>query len=534
MRLLLFLGRRSWTLGIGALAAGATSGLCAAALIALINRSLNRPDPWGITLVWGFTGLVLVRVISGGAAQILANYFSQRVLAGLCRDLSRGILAVPLPRLEAIGMPRMLVTLTEEVAVIAWAIQSLPGLAINLAILGGCAVYLAWLSWPIFLGVSGFVAVGTSTFLLLLQPAQRQWRQLWRHRERLVGHLRALIDGMKELKLHAPRREAFLSGSLGDALEAVRQASLHGAIRQAVASAWSQALFFLLVGILAFGMASLREGRSEALTGYLLVAIYMTNPLWSVIDTWPSIARGSLAVEGVMELTSWLDAGSAPASAAQPSTRWERLELKGVIFAYPAENGTKPFQLGPLDFTLQPGEIVFVAGGNGSGKSTFAKVLTGLYPPEAGEIRLDGNLVTETTREWYHGHFSAIFSDFHLFDRLLGLTSPDLDARARAHLARLELDGKVQVENGVFSTTALSSGQRKRLALLTALLEDRPIYVLDEWAADQDPHFRDIFYTALLPELRRRGKAVVVISHDDRYYGLGDRTVRLAYGQVAP
>jgi putative pyoverdin transport system ATP-binding/permease protein len=534
MKLLLFVGRRSWALGLGALAAGTASGLCAAILIALINRALNGPDPWGTTLVWGFTGLVVVRVISGGAAQLFANHFSQRVLTDLCRDLSRRLLAVPLPQLEAIGMPRMLVALTEDVEVIAWAIQSMPGLAISLAILGGCAVYLGWLSWPIFLGVSGFVAVGTSTFLLLLKPAQRQWRQRWQHRERLVRHLRALIDGVKELKLHAQRREAFLSGSLGDALEAVRRASLRGSIRQAVASAWSQGLFFLLVGILLFGMPSLREGRSEALTGYLLVAIFMMGPLWSVIDTWPNIARGSLAVERVAELTSWLDAGSAPASAPLASLGWERLELKSVVFAYPAENGTRPFQLGPIDFTLQPGEIVFVAGGNGSGKSTFAKVLTGLYPPGAGEIRLDGHLVTEPTREWYHGYFSAIFSDFHLFDSLLGLTGPDLDAQARAHLARLELDGKVQVENGVFSTTALSSGQRKRLGLLTALLEDRQIYVLDEWAADQDPHYRDIFYTVLLPELRRRGKAVVVISHDDRYYGLGDRTVRLEYGQMAP
>lgn len=533
MTLLGFLGQRSWKLGIGALVAGVASGLCAAGLIALINRTL-RPDSLSSALVWGFVGLVAARVISGGAAQILANHFSHRVLADLYRDLTRRLLAVPLPRLEAIGMPRMLVTLTDDVAVIAWAIQCLPGLAINVAILGGCAGYLGWLSLPILFGVSGFVVVGTSTYLLLLRPVRRQWGQVWRHRERLVGHLRSLVDGMKELKLHALRREAFLSGSIGSTLEEVQRASLRGAIYQAGASGWSHALFFLLVGILVFGMPSLREGRSEALTGYLLVAIYMIGPLWGVIDTWPSISRGNLAVERVRELTSRLDPGLPTELAPQRSAGWERLELKNVVFAYPSEDGTRPFQVGPLDFALRPGEIVFVAGGNGSGKSTFAKVLTGLYPLEAGEIRLDGHLVTEPTREWYREHFSAIFSDFHLFDRLLGFTGADLDARARAHLARLELEGKVRVENGVFSTIALSSGQRKRLALLVALIEDRPIYVLDEWAADQDPHYRNIFYTVLLPDLRRRGKAVVVISHDDRYYGLGDRTVRLAYGQVAP
>jgi putative ATP-binding cassette transporter len=539
IELLLVFFRRSWAIGTAALTAGTASGLCAAALIALINRALNRPDSLRTALAGGFAALVAARVISGAITQILVNRFSHRVLADLSEDLSRRLLAMPLSRLEAIGMPRLLITLTEDIAVITSAVQSLPGLAISLAILGGCAVYLAWLSWPIFLGFFSFAVVGTTMFVMLLRPARRYWRQTWQHREQLVRHLRGVIDGMKELKLNGPRRAAFLSDSIGGALEAIRQASLRGATRQAVASGWSQTLFFLLLGTLVFGAPSLRGGRSEALTGYLLVVVFMMGPLWSVIDTWPAIDRGSLAIERVKEVTSWLDSKAIAASvleaggALDASGGWKRLELKGVVFAYPAEDGARPFQLGPLDFSLQPGEIVFVAGGNGSGKSTFAKVLTGLYQPDAGEIRLDGHLVTDETREDYYKYFSAIFSDFHLFDGLLGFSGPDLDARARAHLARLELEGKVHVENGVFSSTALSSGQRKRLALLTALLEDRPIYVLDEWAADQDPHYREIFYTGLLPELRQRGKAVVVISHDDRYYGLGDRTVGLAYGQVA-
>src|SRR5262249_13952577 len=206
-------------------------------------------------------------------------------------------------------------------------------------------------------------------------------------------------------------------------------------------------------------------------------------------------------------------------------------ELEGVRFAYAdaSENG---FVLGPLDFTLRRGEIVFLVGGNGSGKSTFVKVLTGLYPPQAGVIRLDGHCITETKREWLHGHFSVVFSDFYLFDRLLGLEASDLDARTREYLVQLELDDKVEVHRGTLSTTALSQGQRKRLALLTAFLEDRPIYVFDEWAADQDPHYREIFYQRLLPDLRARDKTIVVISHDDRYYHLGDRLVKLEYGEL--
>jgi putative ATP-binding cassette transporter len=119
-----------------------------------------------------------------------------------------------------------------------------------------------------------------------------------------------------------------------------------------------------------------------------------------------------------------------------------------------------------------------------------------------------------------------------VFDRLYGLSGADLDARAARWLEALELAGVVHVRDGALSSVDLSRGQRKRLALLTALLEDRPIYVFDEWAADQDPHFKQVFYRQLLPELRARGKAVVVISHDDRFFDIADRLIELDGGQA--
>jgi putative ATP-binding cassette transporter len=212
---------------------------------------------------------------------------------------------------------------------------------------------------------------------------------------------------------------------------------------------------------------------------------------------------------------------------------WRRLDLAAATFAYPSDVDGQAFELGPLDLTFQRGEIVFIVGGNGSGKTTFVKLLTGLYECQAGEIRLDGAAITPDRREWYGEHFSAVFSDFYLFDSLLGLDRADLDARARRLLVELELDAKLRIVEGALSTTALSQGQRKRLALLTAFLEDRPIYVFDEWAADQDPHYREIFYKRLLPELKAKGKTVFAISHDDRYYHLGDRVVKLEYGKIA-
>jgi putative ATP-binding cassette transporter len=209
-----------------------------------------------------------------------------------------------------------------------------------------------------------------------------------------------------------------------------------------------------------------------------------------------------------------------------------RIDLLGVAHTYFREDEDSNFTLGPLDLTLERGELLFLVGGNGSGKTTLAKVLCGLYPPETGEILVDGRGVGEEEREAYRQLFSVVFSEFFLFDSLLGLASPELDRKAREYLSLLQLDRKVRVEGGALSTLELSRGQRKRLALLTAYLEDRPFYVFDEWAADQDPVFKEIFYRQLLPDLRGRGKGVLVISHDNHYHNLADRIVRLDYGRV--
>jgi putative ATP-binding cassette transporter len=207
--------------------------------------------------------------------------------------------------------------------------------------------------------------------------------------------------------------------------------------------------------------------------------------------------------------------------------------LDGVAFSYEDdEPGHGNFVLGPVDFRLGPGELVFIVGGNGSGKSTFVKLVVGLYRPRQGEIRLGGTPIADANRDWYRQHFSVVFSDFHLFERFLGLDGKALDVRAQMYLRYLALDQKVQVTGQRLSTTALSQGQRRRLALLTAYLEDRPFYVFDEWAADQDPQYKEIFYTELLPELRARGKGVAIITHDDRYFHLGDRIIKLDEGKI--
>jgi putative ATP-binding cassette transporter len=215
-----------------------------------------------------------------------------------------------------------------------------------------------------------------------------------------------------------------------------------------------------------------------------------------------------------------------------PATLVEAVELRGVDFTY--HSGDDEFHLGPIDLTLKRGEVVFLIGGNGSGKTTLVKLLIGLYTPDRGEVRLNGERITPDNLDWYRQHFSTVFFDFHLFDKLLGAFAPDMDVDALAnhYLQQLELDKKVTIASRSFSNIELSQGQRKRLALLAALIEERPVCVFDEWAADQDPHYKEIFYSRILPMLKTGDKIVLVVTHDDRYFQHGDRVIKLDEGKL--
>jgi putative ATP-binding cassette transporter len=270
------------------------------------------------------------------------------------------------------------------------------------------------------------------------------------------------------------------------------------------------------------------------------VFLFMLLPLDGLLNNVPTLnaARVSLdRIEKVMSEFGALRTAPAPDENASHAP-YRTLTLSNVTHSYFHERDERMFRVGPVNLTFRPGELVFIVGGNGSGKTTLAKVLTGLYEPEDGTIELDGKPVDFAERAAYRQRFTAVFNDFHLFDALLGIVDPNdasraqADARANALVAKLALDHKVQVVNGAFSTRALSTGQRKRLALVVAYLEDRPFYLFDEWAADQDPQFKAVFYEQLLPELRSRGKTVLVISHDDRYFHLADRVLKLENGSI--
>lgn len=531
MKLLLLLLKNSRLAMVLAVLSGLISGASSAGLLSLTSSALvGKAQGKGAY----FAALCLLALLSRFASHAVLNWMHHGVIFEMRRALGRNILSTPLRRLEELGSHRLLAALTNDISFVGVGLMMLPQLIIHIAILVGCLGYMAWLSSLLLLATLAVMGLGLVTYLV---PATRSLNLMRSARDtydQLLRHFRTLSEGTKELKMHRGRRQSFLSEDLEGTAATLRRVDILSGNIDAANSSWGMLLFFAIIGLLLFVVPSFGEVNAATLTGFCLTILYMQQPLDSVLNSFHTVGQAAVALSKLEALA--LNPESAELRASiQPPASFERLELRGITHSYHREQEEGRFLLGPIDLTIQRGQLIFLVGGNGSGKTSLAKLLTGLYTPEAGEILLDGvPLSKEADWERYRQLFSAVFVDFCLFDRMLGLQREDLVEEAKRYLERLQLSHKVQIEAGVLSTTELSQGQRKRLALLTAFLEDRPFYLFDEWAADQDPVFKALFYEQLLPDLKRRGKTVLVITHDDRYFHLADRQLRLEYGRLLP
>lgn len=514
---------------------GILGGLGNAVLIGWINTELHVStlDVEYAPVLYGGFGLLVL------ATHMISVLIVMRVSLTVTRDLrmelSRRIIDAPLRLLQQLGTAKLMANLTEDIGFLVEAFQEIPHLFIHVSWVVGCLAYLCWLSWDLFAVVVLLILTGVIGYRLIASRAMIPLRHARELDDTLYAHFRGLIYGIKEIKLNQKRKAAFLSELLFPTAEACRQSNMTAMTLFIVATTAGTTTLYFLIGIILFGAGQWEGVTEQITTGYTLTILYMMAPLTAVIAALPVLGRASVALGKIDRLKTELGEQIDAADENQEkclSTDPSVLELVNVTHRYRREGESHDFELGPLNLTFYPGELVFIVGGNGSGKSTMGLLLVGLYPPESGQIRLNHKRISTEDRDFYRQHFSTVFSDFYLFENLLGLAAEQQDDKIRAYLSQLRLDHKVSVSKGVFSTIELSQGQRKRLALLIAYLEDRPFYVFDEWASDQDPVFKTLFYTTLLNDLKARGKTVVVITHDDRYFHLADRCIRLENGKV--
>lgn len=521
------LARGSWPTMVTAVVLGVGSALSTAVVLSLAQRAMatEAPDP---ALALPFAGACAGLLVTQALCRVLLLRVGHDVLHRLRLQVADRVLMAPVSRVEELGAARLLAALTDDVAAVADAVPQAQIALAQLAIALGCIGFVAWLSWPLALALAALSAVGTLTYLVPVRFALAALARARRWQDRLHGDLEALLRGLKELKLHRPRRTAFVRDALHASAEGVRREGRLGMTLFDVAASWGQTQYLVGVGIVLFALPLVIDAPRGGWTATIVAILYLALPIELLLTSAPALGRASTALRHL----GALDLGREVGDAAPPAPpAFTEIVLRAVRYRHP-DPSERGFEVGPIDLALRPAEVVFLTGGNGSGKTTLAKLVTGLHAPIAGEIVVDGEPVTDLTRDGHRQRFSAVFSDSHLFDRLHGI---DADPQRVDGLLRLfGLDQKVRITDGQLSTTALSQGQRRRLMLLVARLEDRPVYVLDEWAADQDPGFREHFYTSFLPALRAAGKCVLVVSHDDRFYGAADRLLRLEEGRLAP
>ncbi|HLJ87421.1 MAG TPA: cyclic peptide export ABC transporter [Candidatus Angelobacter sp.] len=521
--------RKTQTMLLGAICLSLMGGLANIALLAIVTGILSGKANFSAGFIFALLGLGTFLGITRGGAQYLLTKVTIDTLVLLRMSFCEKVTSAPLAVLERLGGSKLIAVFTESMPAISNALAQLPNVVLYTMVAAGSIAYMAWLSPKALLVILTAGPIFVFSYRAVNKRAQKEFGTAFTHYRAVLKGFRELVDGAKELKLHRARRKAHLSSAIGKPMDGLARHRIKSSFLYGAAEAWSTTgMFFAIAAILVVA-----HSQREVGTGFVLSLLYLMPFVQGVLSTLPHFSQAQSAIKVLGDLTGELaqysDVTDSQATFTDPS--WENIALNAIEYRYDTGDPDSSFRIGPVDLTIHSKEIVFITGGNGSGKTTLIKVLSGLYQPQAGTITVDGATVAEADRDNYRQRFSSVFFDFHLFDELYGLSN--IDGPAAEYLKHLRLDHKVRIADGKLSTISLSQGQKKRLALLTAYLEDRPVYIFDEWAADQDIEFREFFYYEILSGLKRRNKTVVVISHDDRYFHLADRLIKLECGRVA-
>jgi len=498
----------------------AIGGISSAVILAAINVGAQAADVGGKPSLWAvalflISLLLFVRALLYVTTTVSAEIEAiiHRLRVRLMDDVRRSELL----EIERIGRARIYAAITGDAALLTQASNTLCFSMQSLVVVFFVAIYVAYLSLPAFILSALIVCAAGVMFHFRGRRVTEERGRAAEQERRLFDRLTDFLDGFKEVRLNSARSDDLFADAI-DVSKTAANIKISAQVQTFRQIVTTQTYMYILLGTVVFASpvftGSMTAGSITKTTTALLFVI---GAAFGLVQSIPILSNANAAADRLLQLDSDLRA-TVSAAAAEPWAvgRFNEIEMRNIAFHYVPKFSEIAFQIGPIDFTLRRGELVFITGGNGSGKSTFMRVLAGLYPPTAGQINFDGTSVTDDTRDEYRALISTVFTDYHVFRRLYGIPHPD-PAEINRLLTEFRLVAKTGISHGEFRTLDLSDGQRKRLALVVSLLEKRPILLLDEWTADQDPEFRRKFYHELLPELLGAGFTVVAITHDERY-----------------
>ncbi|MFK5984630.1 MAG: cyclic peptide export ABC transporter [Pseudomonadota bacterium] len=510
------------------------SSLSSIGLIFIINTAAEHAADQETKVSLFYFALFVVVFLLYFFAKRISFVKSMAIVEGIVKNLririSDKVRYANLESMEKLGLAQIQTRLSSDTLTVSNASYIMIAAVQGVLMFFFGMLYILYLSKVAFFLTLSCVIGGILVYSYYNDTVVEQIDKSIKHDDTFFKSLMNIIEGFNELKINGKKSDAVIEHHSIIAQDNEKIRNLTNKVF-ANSSILIQFFAYFLLGCIVFIVPQFSDQHSEVVTKIVAVLIFMMSPIDMITGAVPTYSRANRSAFFLEQLEHEIDkmADYSPYHSKFDFKTFDKIHLKDITFHYKGELGEPLFGIGPMDFEINRGEMVFIRGGNGSGKSTFVKIFTHLYNSDSGSIKVDNTTVAKHNIKNYQNMFAMILTDFHLFDRLYGVDNIDLE-HLQALLDMMDLSSKVDYENGHFSNINLSTGQRKRLALVMALMEDKPIYLLDEWAADQDPQFRKYFYMSILPELKAQGKTVLAVSHDDHYFHVADRVCNMSQG----
>lgn len=494
-------------------------------LLSFINNYLLKLQGFHISLLFYFILLLLALFLSSVCVEFALSVFGQNFIFKMQRKVVKQILDTNILQIEKIGKAKLLASLSSDVRSISFALLRVPDFLQASILFIALLAYIFYLSREIFLLCLVFFAITAFINYILASKIHRYFKLSRNSDDALQNSYQNIIDGHKNLSLNSYRAKLYYEKYFEKAASSKRSSNIRANLMHSISSNFTNISFLSLVGFEFFLALNFKLTSIENATTIALAIFFLRAPLLSLLSSVPTLLTAKIALDKIsnLELNSYDDSFHI----VKAFSKWSKISFKNLAFSY------GNFSLKPTTLDIHKGELIFLIGKNGSGKSTFSLLFAALIKAKSGELYLDEHKIDDDNVYAYRALISAIFSEFHLFTQTIknGACADEKDIKH--YLKVLELENKIEVKDAELTDTRLSSGQKKRLAMLICLLEERDVLIFDEFAADQDPVFRRFFYKELLPLLKKQGKTILTISHDETYFDAADRILLAQDGCIS-
>ncbi len=512
------------------------SGMTYALALASINSTMQHVsagnDTLKVNLLVMFLLACLIHIFFKRRSVNMGTVAAENVIRNVKEDITGKIRNSELAFIEKIGKGTLYTRLTENTDAIS---QGAPPLFLVMESIFSLLAILCYIAYLSILSLAMIVIVGalmSFSYSRYIATATQKLKKSDAKEGELFDGVNDILYGFKEIRINYKKNNDLFADIESISGETTRQKiEASRALDNSLVLMMSS--YFIIVMGTIFVLPVLGVTQKETITSLVSSMLFLWGPIVMIFMLSRQFTILVVAINQLNELDAMFKGikPNYPGRARIPAD-FTQISLNGIEYCYRNSDGEDLFKIGPIDFSVKKGEIVFITGGNGSGKSTLMKLLTGLYYPEpGGAVTLGKEGITGETYPMYRELFTTIFTDFHIFEKLYGLENID-ETKVNELLYRMEIDHKTNYFEDKFTNIRLSTGQRKRIAYISTVLEDKRIYVFDEWAADQDPEFRKKFYSIFLDDMRAMGKTVIAVSHDDQYFHTADRIVKMDEGKL--